>query len=329
MGGYDESKVGSLTNFSSIPGCLACAVVSSLELTLRNGSTTSLLNATVPSLNIAIDPYFSQNEVPVMQVPDIIRDILVAATDSFWLTDQQVYGWMSGRQPGNLKVGFNNGYQVTIPGSELWLPPRGINSAGQPVIQNASEIMNVLRASGAYTQTTTYVWGQPFLSTNYMIVWPSEGVWGLSPISATQKTSSTSVKSFCSGSGAPASADKSSKSNVGAIAGGVVGGVLGLLLIVLAALFFIRRRNKKRGLRDNHQLGSELQNTDVGYRPKAVSGGYGYDKVDSKTPSYEAQHGGSPGIVELAGGQNTQQAPSEMFDGSTHIQELQGDHVYR
>ena len=69
--------------------------------------------------------------------------------------------------------------------------------------------------------------------------------------SSTSSTSSTSMSSTSSGSASPTATTAptthtSKKTNVGAIVGGVVGGVCGAVLLLLALLFWYRRRKAQR-----------------------------------------------------------------------------------
>lgn len=93
--------------------------------------------------------------------------------------------------------------------------------------------------------------GAPFLSQVYLVVDYETGVFSLAPINRSSPAQNL-VTLGCdqkqvgnSNSTTPASSGQSKKSNTGAIAGGVVGGIAGLALIA-GLLFWRRRRNNQQ-----------------------------------------------------------------------------------
>lgn len=112
---------------------------------------------------------------------------------------------------------------------------------------------------------------------------------------------------------APKTAAKKS-TNVGAIAGGTVGGGVGVLLIGIAAFFYIRSRQDRAILKDTvamveeHKVANTIQPYTLGASPQGspdvdaplLHGGAVAHEDDVAPPSYEASEAGGSAVVSGA-----------------------------
>ncbi|OTB07172.1 hypothetical protein M426DRAFT_8901 [Hypoxylon sp. CI-4A] len=120
-----------------------------------------------------------------------------------------------------------------------------------------------------------------------------------STTSSTSESTSTSTSSATSSPTSSSLSDSSSHSSAGAIAGGVVGGIA-LIAIILAALFFFRKRNKNRDVKERLELLNQNHNQshnekDTVYMPvQSEIGGTPRSEMPGETP---------PRIYELSSGE--------------------------
>lgn len=113
------------------------------------------------------------------------------------------------------------------------------------------------------------------------------------------------VRSFVLYSWLPATEGSKHKSSVGAIAGGVVGGVVVLILIALAIFVVRRRRRNRQGAADR------VTPTPYGANHPGIDQGYSYNDGNGEKNAPNGTEYGVP--VTYTGGQ---QAPSPTEGGS-------------
>lgn len=269
IGGYDTARVAA--EFTVFPNfndnlCVGCVVITNLTY-VTSEAETSLFSNSSETLQVALEPFTHSLGVP----QDIFANFLRASNGTVG-TDPGTTALATlpvNAELGNLSVTFSNGYQTTIPGSELFLPPRQYGKDGTYGVTNDSYLVAAL---ANLTTEGSYVldWGIPILTMNYMIMDYDNQTFSLAPARQGPYGSSSGalIEPLCQGiapvttsAGAPqatnstvpatpsASAAKTSHTNVGAIAGGVVGGIAGLVIICLLAFFIVRGKRREKRLR--------------------------------------------------------------------------------
>ncbi|KAK5077326.1 hypothetical protein LTR64_005191 [Lithohypha guttulata] len=263
IGGYDANKRKGESNFTMFSSCRACARVTGFTYNDDAGETE------------LIDTEFWMSHTPwsdYVRVPTNLANKFANVTNAIWDAAEGAYKWNYAIS-GTITVTLANGYTSTIPASEFALPPSSVNANGIKEPTASTELISMVRAN---TSSGTVAWGAPWLAMNYIFLDPVIGSFGLSPVTAQTRNSPVLVHSLCSedanqqnstnttdqppgssdqqtgnlsdgtntSNGATSTSNKST--NTGAIAGGVVGGVAGLALIVLAVFLFMRRRRKQK-----------------------------------------------------------------------------------
>lgn len=145
---------------------------------------------------------------------------------------------------GDLAITLENNYTTIIPNSELVTLKRGSDQFGHYAITNSS-IVEAEIVDNAQSDPTTAqpILGGTYLTFNYLVVDYESGQFQLAPaVQGNQPTGSQPIKAICTQT--PASNNSSSKT--GAIAGGTVGGVIGLAVIGGLVLLFRRHRRRHR-----------------------------------------------------------------------------------
>lgn len=269
IGGYDTNRVaGPFTQFSaSEDGCPTCVMVTDMTYDTETGSH-SMLSSPTESFNVFLDPWANVLQLP----PDVFHNfgVLSNGTQLPLPPDPFFYLYDAKAVLGNITVILQGNYKSTIPASEFFRVIRDLDSNGDAEIVNATYVAARVREYNlTAVDNSTYVWGTPFLTMNYMMADYDKQQFSLAPAvqgpyippngplaqplcqhAANNLTNSSSTAS-------PKSASHTGHSHrVGAIAGGVVGGVAGLAIIIMVAILFLRsrRRGKKaQEERDNRQ----------------------------------------------------------------------------
>lgn len=216
---------------------------------------------------------------------------------------QQTYPLANGPLLGNLTVELSNGYTTLIPHFEFVSQERGTDAEGKYAVVNESRIMVAAGTTGTSTLDGVEIpiLGGVYLSQNLLFVDYESGLFHLAPaVLGELGDHDHDIVKVCGPSGFDASMSSSastthqgSKSNAGAIAGGVVGG-LAVIAIALLAFWYLRTKKKPR---DREALPSETDNGSAAHAPEVHQNQF--PRVESwlEGAGTASQHRGS----ELAG----------------------------
>jgi hypothetical protein len=277
IGGYDRARVGgSWANFTPQAGyisnpCPLQVMVKDIRLNNVRGSF-SLFADSDATVVACVDPL--QNQFTFTEkMYDLFANLTDHPTNPAMAGGsnftQQTYPLANEDLLGTLTVELSNGYKTIIPHYELVSQERGTDAEGKYAVVNESRIMVAAGTTGTSTLDGVEVpiLGGVYLSQNYLFVDYESGQFHLAPaVVGEMDDQKHDIVPVCGTSGFDASVSsdqgdhQGSKSNAGAIAGGVVGG---LAVIVGGLLIFWYLRNKnKRNSRDKEALPSEeIDNT--------------------------------------------------------------------
>ena len=145
---------------------------------------------------------------------------------------------------GNLTIVLGNNYTTVIPNSELVTLKRGSDQFGHYAITNSSIVETEIRYNAQSDPTTVQpILGGTYLTFNYLIVDYESGQFQLAPaVQGGQATGSQPLKAICTQSSVSNNKAGDNSRKIGAIAGGTVGGVVGLAVIGGLILLFHRHR---------------------------------------------------------------------------------------
>jgi hypothetical protein len=258
IGGYDAARVeGDLTTFNTFQDCATCVVVTNITYDSANGSS-SLFSNSSETLEVILEPF-----ARVLELPQDIFDNFARASQGTWNESLELLTYPRANPPsGNLTITLQNGYSTVIPASELFSLSRLYDSEGVYSITNPD---HTIAEVGNYTDPGYLPdWGIPFLTMNYLIVDYGKGNFQMAPAIRTDfgPDGGTLIKTLCTGLATTPTRSPTATSSVqppvattpapvvhqnhtGAIAGGTVGGVVGLALVV-GLIFIILFRRKRR-----------------------------------------------------------------------------------
>ena len=266
IGGYDTSRVADkFTDFTTYPSCPTCVIVTNITYE-HTGGSASLFSNDTETLLVALEPYTRSLNVP----QDVFLRFANASGGTVG-TDPGTTGLLTFpllTDLGNLSITLKNGYQTTIPSDELFLPPRAFNKEGIYNVTNSTYLLGAL-ANSTEAPQKAFDWGIPYLVMNYMVLDYDQKLFRMAPAVqgpfgegqgslveplckgvAAQTTSAAITPSPTKASAtATATPVHHNKTNVGAIAGGVVGGVLGLALVAIFLFLLLRSGRKERAAR--------------------------------------------------------------------------------
>ncbi len=249
IGGYDSARLkGPFTNFTiganhlNFP-CPLQVQLRDVRLNNVNGSHSLFADsgATVPA---CIDPL--QNGFTFTKsMLDIFTSLTKfpdgSASSSSYGSNNIIYPSANEPLIGNLTLTLSNGYQTVIPHHELISQERGSDAEGKYGVVNSSMISPAINNGSVDFGDQVPVLGGVFLSINYLLVDYEQSRFSLAPaVTGPMDPQSRKIITVCSKHTTPASPGKQ-RTNIGAIAGGVVAGV-GLLALCTAILFWRRRR---------------------------------------------------------------------------------------
>ncbi|KAF2177629.1 hypothetical protein K469DRAFT_356510 [Zopfia rhizophila CBS 207.26] len=233
IGGYDQARING--EFSTFP----------VGLPLIRAGSDEIIACVEPATQRSVF------------TPEIATTFAQITGQNSTLYPKGMHYNVSERPMGDMTITLSNGYQTTISNEELFTPLRGSDKNGRYAITNDSIVEagvadNRKNDPGDVTPTL----GGLFLTFNYLVVDYAKGEFRLAPaVAATNDNVSPNPTTICtpSDSAAPApiptSSDKpgGSKMNVGAIAGGTVGGLASVAILAgLGFLLFRRRRQAQK-----------------------------------------------------------------------------------
>jgi hypothetical protein len=163
----------------------------------------------------------------------------------------QVYPLENEPLMNELTITLDGGYQVTIPHFELVTLQRGANAQGLYDVINSSRIQSAVTSNGG--RFTFPILGGVFASQNYIRVDYARNVFSLAHAVTSDITpaSNTIISTCVANNSEPVeplpspSLAQSSTLNKGAIAGIVVGSVVGFILLALLVFLFLRARRRR------------------------------------------------------------------------------------
>ncbi|KAG4413079.1 hypothetical protein IFR04_013801 [Cadophora malorum] len=169
---------------------------------------------------------------------------------------------ISQRPDGNLTVILNNGYKTVVPNSELFTIKRGSDDLGRYAIVNDSLVDSGINYNAnADPASVRAILGGMFLTQDYLVVDYEMGIFKMAPaVQGPLDENRANLVPICSQRGDSVNGtdtskpDPTAKTNVGAIAGGVVGGVGALVGIVLGVWWLLKRKRKVREEKNRREL---------------------------------------------------------------------------
>ncbi|KAF2871115.1 hypothetical protein BDV95DRAFT_595011 [Massariosphaeria phaeospora] len=254
IGGYDRARIKSGADSTTFPvGQWSLERACPLQVTITNLTYAGLplINPERKPIIACIEPSAQRFTFP----PTIATNFALLTGQNSTTYPKGMHYNTANRPTGDLQITLSNGYQSTIPNDELFAPLRGSDQNGRYAITNDSIVEAFIRDNRDKDPgDVNHEIGAMFLTFNYLTVDYAKNEFSLAPA----KTKSLSEippdpVMVCtpdpSGPAPPPPPPSSSSTNVGAIAGGVVGGVGGLALIAGLAFALLRRnRNAKKGL---------------------------------------------------------------------------------
>jgi hypothetical protein len=267
IGGYDKARVGGAwTNLTTQAGyindsCPLQVLVKDIRLNNIHGSF-SLIADSEATVAACVDPL--QNQFTFTQT---MYDLFANLTDhpvnpaeaggsNF---TQQTYPLENEPLIGNLAVELADGYTTTIPHYEFVSQERGTDTEGKYAVVNASRIM--VAAGTTSGAGGGVVLGGVYLSQNYLLVDYANQMFHLAPaVIGKLGDQDHDIIKVCGAATFDetdhASGSGSAKSTTGAIVGGVLGGLIAVVA-ALGLISYLRRRGEGRRLPTGGRPGAD------------------------------------------------------------------------
>lgn len=272
IGGYNSGLVnGTFSNFSLGSSyldqpCPLQVLLKDVVVTTSNGTRTSIMpdpGARVPACVNPVENAFQFTPAMYKVWAGLTQHPSNPPPDGSKNFTDQTYPLANEALIDELIITLEGGYKVTIPHFELVTLERGVNAQGLYDVINSSRIQAAVTSNGG--RFNFPVLGGVFLSQNYLKVDYSHKIFSLAHAFIGNIESSTVVSTCVENdiqlvqpSQPPQSPNSNSNSSssltslpdgslgTGAIAGIVVGSVIGFLLVI-ALLFFLWRRSQSKG----------------------------------------------------------------------------------
>jgi hypothetical protein len=230
VGGYDSSRVReNFTRFWYDDDCPTCINIESMTFDY-DGQSTSLLDLDEPR-RAMLNPFWTNLMVPTSMLTRFMN-----ITDSNFAHGPGMH-WARDETPrGNIAVTLEGGYRTVIPPEQFFYQLETYAEDGS--IEPMSDELTWARMDN-FTGDDIPQWGMPFLTMNYLYVDHDRKEFKLAPaVQGPVSDTSPVIEAICP--------DKSGGSSfsTGAIAGSVVGGVLGLVIINVALVWFCGRNKR-------------------------------------------------------------------------------------
>jgi hypothetical protein len=251
VGGYDKARIDPESEFTRFPvGQWSLEYACPLQVTITNLTFADqpLMNAS-QEIHACIEPSAQRFFLP----PGVAHSFAEITGQNSTLYPEGMHYNVSNRPVGDLRIQLSNGYESTIPNDELFAPLRGSDKNGRYAIVNDTVLEAFIgdtREENPDEVKNTI--GAIFLTFNYLMVDYEKGEFNLAKaVTAGTDEVPPDPSTVCTpagGSPTPSSAAIPSpkSSNTGAIAGGVVGGVLGLAVLVLVGFVLYKRMRRRR-----------------------------------------------------------------------------------
>ncbi|KAL8996891.1 MAG: hypothetical protein Q9169_003702 [Polycauliona sp. 2 TL-2023] len=267
VGGYDASRIaGNLTTFplgtwTNQQPCPLQVKVTKVQLTIPNGNFGDLL--VLPPGSDGVTGCIEPQQQRFTLLPDMTR--LFASYAGYDTSYPDLTFSTDDRPIGALEITLDNGYVTTIPNDHLFTPQRGSDSNGQYVVTNAS----VLETGIAYNvddadadANVQLILGGLFLTYNYLVVDYDNNQFQMAPILQGDQGSGSKIVAVCKPTVSTTdpksplqnqASDTNGTSRTAAIAGGTVGGIVGLAALAAVGYFLARKRKRDRQQREDEQ----------------------------------------------------------------------------
>lgn len=276
IGGYDQARVsGDWTNFSTQAQYLS--VLCPLQVRIKdirlnnNRGSFSLFADPGSTIAACVDPL--QNSFTFTQaIFDRFANLTehpsnnsVAGGAAF---TPQTYPLQAEPLIGNLTIVLSNGYTTIIPHHELVSQERGSDAEGKYSVVNASRLQVALGPGDKNDNGDIVpILGGVYLSQNYLLVDYAKQRFSLAPaVVGRIKDDTHKMITLCEGSPANGSSTVDNNSNKkgqgGTIAGAVVGGVAGI--VVVGFLIFLYRKRVRDGTNVESQTRNLEPNPETG-----------------------------------------------------------------
>ncbi|PVH78002.1 hypothetical protein DL98DRAFT_636376 [Cadophora sp. DSE1049] len=274
IGGYDSARVKPNTNFTTFPigtwtsaqPCPLQVSVATISYTFLNGTEVKLLAEAETPINACLDTA-RQRFTFTPKVASLFGNV-TGYNSSSGLTGLNYP--IANRPDGNLTVILTNGYKTVVPNEELFTIKRGSDDLGRYAIVNDSLVDSGINYNAnADPADVRAILGGMFLTQNYLVVDYEAGTFKMAPaVQGPLDEDRGSLVPICTqkavvngtttptGTATPSSSTKG-KSNVGAIACGVVGGLAALALLAVLVWLLMKRKKKDR----EEKIRRELANT--------------------------------------------------------------------
>ena len=262
IGGYNAARIAEGANLTDFPlggagalpiACPLQVLVKDIVLGNEKGSFSVMadLGATVPACIDSLQNQFTFTNAMFAKWVNLTNHTFDAPGDGSANYTMQTYPMSAEPLIGNLTITLSNGYTSVIPQYEMLSQERGTDNEGKYAVINSSRLMAAVGTGLTDYGVDIPLLGGVFLSQNYLVVDYAKNKFSLAPaVIGTIDGVSEDVHTMCESSTNPASSinvpaqgtnSSKSKSNTGAIAGGVIGG-LSFLALCGFLIFWLRKR---------------------------------------------------------------------------------------
>lgn len=289
LGGYDEARVaGEFTAFEVHDELKRPYLqITGIEWARSEQDSVSLMPNDTKSLWALPEPYTPYLYVPedsyfkFVELANSSGDVIFDSYDS----DVSLYRFYSVPE-GEVIITLNNGMATTILLQDLFYYPYNYNEDGVMQILNDSYYMSLLWPDDS-SNGALYL-GRPFMDQKMFVADWDAGKFYMADAVKDEQTD-TNIKSLCTPSATSTPPRPDSGPDIPAIAGGIAGGVGGLLVIGLVAWFVLKR--KKKAKQQAMPEVSESSNQVSSPPPKYASAGtYPVSEAPGRYASPPPQH---------------------------------------
>lgn len=261
VGGYDAARLREnlttfpLGNWTNQQPCPLQVSVKEVLYRAIDGNIYSLLPSTFSSVTGCIEP----QQQRFTFLPTMVQRF--AALSGYNSSYPGLTFPTDLRPPGEIQITLDNDYRTYIPNDHLFTPQRGSDQNGQYVVRNAS----ILETGIVYNvddadADVQLILGGLYLTYNYLVVDYDNNQFQMAPTVQGDQGSKANITTVCEPTdlirdpeiSRPDTPEANEISRAGAIAGGTVGGVVGLAVVV-ALCYFLLRKRKRGGQSEDQQ----------------------------------------------------------------------------
>src|SRR5271170_1499028 len=171
IGGYDEGRVGGQLRSYPSQNCAFPASIANATYVTINGSTPLMTNM---NAYCCIDPFYNY-----IQLPQTAWDIFRVSSGAVYNSTTEYLTYPASHPPlGNMTITLTDGYQTTIPSSELFTRLGYWDSQGEYLVQKNSPVVAEVHVTENGFACSL---GIPFMTMNYFIANYDEGLYQMAP----------------------------------------------------------------------------------------------------------------------------------------------------